>query len=138
MQVNDFLKAFRDERNLSVREFAKILTVSQHRLEKWIRGSQPNYEDSIKILHYFGVDGFDKFSEDFLKNFKEGQVENLNDTVKKEEILVLKDQLLEEKDKRIEEKDKRIEEKERRICNLEETIKILRSALADSDTKIRS
>lgn len=131
MEFSHFIKVYRDDRNLSARAFSDKLSIPQHRIEKWEKGSKPNYEDSIKILNYFGVDEFEKLSENFLKNFKEGQVANSNNIIKGEEILILKDQLLEEKDKRIEEKDKR-------ISNLEETIKLLRSALADCDTKVKS
>jgi len=93
-----------------------MLDFSRFRLEKWEKGIVPNYEDWAKIKRFFRVKDFQNFSEDFLKNFQD---KGKND--QPEDLLSLKNHLLEEKDKGIE--------------SLEETINLLKEALAVYETK---
>ena len=123
MELGVFIRAYRTERNLSVRAFAEILSVSKFRLQKWEQGGGVNFEDSQKILEYFGVSSFENFSEEFLKNFRAKQRKNGVDMKQIDDLLMMKNQLLEEKDKR--------------ISNLEDTINILKASLADCESRIK-
>lgn len=120
MKFNEFLKAYRDNRNMSVRAFAEILTVDKYRLAKWEKGVIPNFDDTQKILKYFCIEGFENFSEDLLKNFDTNQN---GSSEKYDDVLRLKNQLLAEKDKR--------------ISNLEETIKLLKITLEECLKKVK-
>ena len=123
MELGDFLRTYRSKQHLSVRAFAEILSVSKFKLEKWEKGVNPNYEDSNKIKDYFGVDTFDSFSEDFLKDFRYKHGKNGGDMKRIDDLLALKNELLDEKDKR--------------IRGLEDTIDILKGALADCEERIK-
>lgn len=119
MEFQIFLRTYRKGRKLSVRKFAEMLNVSNFRLEKWEKGIQPNYEDSIKIKRYFRVKDIQNFSEDFLETFEPKEKESDVD-----EVIKMKDLL--------------IEEKEKRIHSLEETISVLREAVEEYKLKKKS
>ena len=123
MELGVFIRAYRKERNLSVRAFAEILSVSKFRLQKWEQGGGTNFEDSQKILEYFGVSSFENFSEEFLKEFRSKQKKNGADMKQIDDLLAMKNQLLEEKDKR--------------ISNLEDTVNILKGTLADCEERFK-
>ena len=79
----------------------------------------PNYEDEMKIKHYFKIKDIQNISEDFSETFEpEGKQAGID------EVMKLKDLLIEEKDKRIQ--------------NLEETIHILMDAQAEPQKKKKS
>lgn len=119
MELEKFLRRYRKDNKLSVRKFAETLDVSRFRLEKWEQGIHPNYEDGIKIKKYFGVKYFQNFSEEFLKTFQPRTKDN-----DAEEVIKMKDMLIEEKDKR--------------IHSLEETIYLLKEAVAEYQKKKKS
>jgi DNA-binding XRE family transcriptional regulator len=116
MELKDFLRLYRKQRKYSVRKLAETIDVSNFRMEKWEKGVIPNYEDGIKIKRYFGIRDFQNISEDLLKTFEPSNKES-----EAEYLLRMKDLLIEEKDKRIE--------------TLEETINILKEAMAEYQTK---
>ena len=119
MELKAFLRAYRKSKKYSVRKFAEILDVNRFRLEKWETGVNPNFEDDTKIRNYFRVKDFQNFSEEFLKTFEPREIpDNIIEVIK------LKDMLIEEKDKRIQ--------------SLEETINILREAVAGYQSKKKS
>lgn len=107
MELKDFLRQYRKHQKLSVRKFAELMQVSNFRLEKWEKGSNPNYQDTIKIKRYFRLEEIQNISEDFLSKFVPNDLRT-----EKDELLEMKDLIIEEKDKRIQ--------------ALEETISILR------------
>lgn len=109
MELKDFLRQYRKHQKLSVRKFAELMDVNNFRLEKWEKGSNPNYEDSNKIKRYFRLEDIQNISEDYLISFQ-----SANWSTEKDELLRLKNQIIEEKDKRIQ--------------ALEETINLLRQA----------
>ena len=75
--------------------------------------------NAFKIKNYFGIRDFQNISESLLETFEPRTKES-----EAEYLLRMKDLLIEEKDKRIE--------------NLEETINILKEAIADYQTKKKS
>ncbi|MGN6802377.1 MAG: helix-turn-helix domain-containing protein [Ginsengibacter sp.] len=117
MEVGEFIRKYRKKEKLSVRKFAEMLDVSQFRLEKWEKGVRPNYEDGLQIKKYFRVKDFQNFSEQFLKTFTPKQAQP-------DEVIRMKDMLLAEKDKR--------------ISSLEETIQLLKEAMAKYEEQKKS
>lgn len=67
MQLGLFLKRFRKEVSISGNSLAKRIGVKRHSLEKWENtGSIPNYESSLKIQSYFGIETLFEISEESL------------------------------------------------------------------------
>lgn len=69
MQLGVFLKRFRKAVSLSGDGLAKRIGVMRHSLEKWENaGCLPNYESSVKIQRYFGIESLVNIPEEYLQN----------------------------------------------------------------------
>ena len=98
MELGVFLKQYREKMDLSGRKLAEQLGVSKYSLDKWENaGTKPKHDDSLKIMHYFGLDDLSQIDELHLEKCA---VVAMPST---ENIILLKDQIIAEKEKRIQE-----------------------------------
>lgn len=104
MHIGEFLKRFRNAKNLSRSKIAAQIGVSEFRLQKWEdKNFNPKSADNEKIRSYFNLVSIQYLSEDILAKCIAAEDGRLNNKISFEDILQQKDLLLQEKDKRIEE-----------------------------------